>query len=509
MAFNLPIPQYLFTGNARNNRGFFRGEYSDINKKTGGNLPLTSDSAEVGGGNGEKGIYWGMTSQGSTTSIDASNGTKVILTSLQFNAPNRIQIDTIGNRGAVARLTSGSGATDFLEYSIGGNDTPFASSQAGSVTICIDLNSLSNDFSGGTFDPSDVTGWGYGSHYQSMSGNASNLQFFTRLFLFDTVKGATNLPTFTGNSSFDDAFNAVNGNDYTDKIGTWVQKLANAVFIPCPFSIGDGFNATSFNDNGAAVISPANNATNQENFRLTDDAMRVYLDTSDNSADSVILSGAYSWGTAADWDFNISNASTCLLSGSFTGMGNFKLGSSVTASGTFNLATGSTVECIGANIDGITVVGNLDIKTSDVTKFTGIRATTLNFDTEGDYELINSTVGEVTNSSGGVVTILNNSSTITTNNGPNITILLPDRTLTLTGLQPNTEIRVFQAGTTTEIAGIENSGTTFLDDTIAVNSVDIVVHHVEYEHIRISGADTSSNLTLPIQQRFDRGYNNA
>ena len=88
-------------------------------------------------------------------------------------------------------------------------------------------------------------------------------------------------------------------------------------------------------------------------------------------------------------------------------------------------------------------------------------------------------------------------------------ITLPSRALTLTGLQPNTEIRVFQAGTTTEIAGIENSGTTFLDDTIAVNSVDIVVHHVEYEHIRISGADTSSNLTLPIQQRFDRGYNNA
>ncbi|MDG1315597.1 MAG: hypothetical protein P8P29_08765, partial [Flavobacteriaceae bacterium] len=88
-------------------------------------------------------------------------------------------------------------------------------------------------------------------------------------------------------------------------------------------------------------------------------------------------------------------------------------------------------------------------------------------------------------------------------------ITLPSRALTLTGLQLNTEIRVFQAGTTTEIAGIENSGTTFLDDTIAVNSVDIVVHHVEYEHIRISGADTSSNLTLPIQQRFDRGYNNA
>jgi type I restriction-modification system DNA methylase subunit len=55
---------------------------------------------------------------------------------------------------------------------------------------------------------------------------------------------------------------------------------------------------------------------------------------------------------------------------------------------------------------------------------------------------------------------------------------------------------------------VENSGTTFVDATIAVSSVDIVIHNIDYEYQKIEGADTSSNLTLPIQQRVDRNYRN-
>jgi hypothetical protein len=80
-------------------------------------------------------------------------------------------------------------------------------------------------------------------------------------------------------------------------------------------------------------------------------------------------------------------------------------------------------------------------------------------------------------------------------------------TLTLTGLQSNSEVRVFNAGTTTELAGVENSGTTFTAN-ISASSVDIVVHSLGYEYQKIEGADTSSNLTLPIQQRVDRNYKN-
>ena len=80
-------------------------------------------------------------------------------------------------------------------------------------------------------------------------------------------------------------------------------------------------------------------------------------------------------------------------------------------------------------------------------------------------------------------------------------------TLTLTGLQANTEVRVFDVGTTTEVAGVENSGTTFTAN-LDESSVDIVLHAIGYEYQKIKGADTSANLTLPISQRFDRNYRN-
>ena len=236
--------------------------------------------------------------------------------------------------------------------------------------------------------------------------------------------------------------------------------------------------------------------------------MRVYLDTRNNAADSVVLSGSYVWGTAAPWDFSQSNAGTCELSGNFNGMGEFSLGSSVTASGAFDLASGSAVVSEGANINGITVRKNLNIVGSSVTSFEDLTVDgVLDFDTAGTYTLTNCSIEEVTNSSGGAVIINNAASTINTNTGPDISIVTPPSTLTLTGLQADSEVRVYDAGTTTELAGVENSGTSFTAD-ISAASVDIVVHSIGYEYQKIEGADTSSNLTLPIQQRVDRNYRN-
>ena len=79
--------------------------------------------------------------------------------------------------------------------------------------------------------------------------------------------------------------------------------------------------------------------------------------------------------------------------------------------------------------------------------------------------------------------------------------------LTLTGLKTNTEVRIYEAGTTTEIDGVENSGTTFATTTSA-SSVDIVVHALGYEYQKLNAVDTSQNLTLPISQRADRNYSN-
>lgn len=80
-------------------------------------------------------------------------------------------------------------------------------------------------------------------------------------------------------------------------------------------------------------------------------------------------------------------------------------------------------------------------------------------------------------------------------------------TLTLTGLQSNTEVRVYDAGTTTEVAGVENSGTSEAF-SISVSSVDIVIHALGFIYQRLDGVNTSTDRSLPIQQQEDRQYNN-
>jgi hypothetical protein len=111
--------------------------------------------------------------------------------------------------------------------------------------------------------------------------------------------------------------------------------------------------------------------------------------------------------------------------------------------------------------------------------------------------------GDVTTT--GTITLINGSTFVGTFTDANGTTTITE--LTLTGLKANSEVRVYQAGTTTEIDGVENSGTTFATTTSA-SSVDIVVHALGYEYQRLNGVDTSQNLTLPISQRADRNYSN-
>jgi hypothetical protein len=77
----------------------------------------------------------------------------------------------------------------------------------------------------------------------------------------------------------------------------------------------------------------------------------------------------------------------------------------------------------------------------------------------------------------------------------------------LTGLQPNTEVRVYQAGTTTEVAGVENSGTSEVF-SISVSSVDIVIHSLGFIYQRLEAVATSTDRSIPIQQQEDRQFEN-
>jgi hypothetical protein len=110
----------------------------------------------------------------------------------------------------------------------------------------------------------------------------------------------------------------------------------------------------------------------------------------------------------------------------------------------------------------------------------------------------------------GTLTYINtngsDASIISTPNGGTINLITP-ATLTAAPLIPNTEVRIYESGTITELAGIESSGASF-SASIQAPFVDIVIHKQDYVYIRVDGIDmTQGNVALPVNQQFDRNYN--
>jgi hypothetical protein len=85
-------------------------------------------------------------------------------------------------------------------------------------------------------------------------------------------------------------------------------------------------------------------------------------------------------------------------------------------------------------------------------------------------------------------------------------------TLSITGLKVNSEIRIFDASTTTEIAGSEDidSGTfQWVFDPTEHPSIDISIMSLGYQNIRLLAQSlTLADLTIPVQQQVDRQYGN-
>ena len=466
MAFNLPTPVSLHTDTALDNVGTI-GSNMVLRTKTAGNLPITTSASRQqyngNAANTAEGVFFGTAGQSTPGSIDMFLGNRLFIWSLQFNAPNRIQVDTLAAGGVRFWLGSGPDPkNNYREFFVGGNDTPFAASQAGPVTLCIDMANTTQNNTVGNFDQTQVSAYGIATVHDGIVGNQFGECFFQRSFIFNTEKTSASLPTFTGTSNFDDAVTLLQGTDYTNKIGFWITKAGSSFFVPCAFSLGNGVDATVFNDAGVSVVSPSSNTAKQENFRLTTDAMRVYLKMRDSALDTVVLSGSYSWGTAAPWDFDLSNNSTCTLSGNFAGMGTFTLGSSVTATGNFTLNTGSFVVCNGATINGSTINGSLRLQGNSVTTLNNVDVTgVLEFTVAGTYQIQNSTIAAVSNTSGGAVIIESVNSTIAGNQGPNI-VIQDLRSISVTNIVAGSRLQIFNVTTNLQIVNDYNNTTSYI-----------------------------------------------
>jgi hypothetical protein len=90
------------------------------------------------------------------------------------------------------------------------------------------------------------------------------------------------------------------------------------------------------------------------------------------------------------------------------------------------------------------------------------------------------------------------------------TVLVETETnLTINGLQNPTEVRIYDAGTVTEIGGQEDVTTGTFSVDLFETSVDIRFVSLNYKIFTLYTVDTSADLALEITQIFDRNYVNA
>jgi len=502
-----------------------------LGAREAGNLPITKFATEikVNSANTVSGIQFLFKA---AAAYDVSASTKVLLWHSQFNAPNRIQVNDLANGGIRFRLTSGtpSTLTDYREWYLGGNDTPFAECVKGQVPFVIDLNAAGKS-EVGSFDNTDVNKYAILFNSQHIVDTSGNWNFQGKAYVLGTEVGDADIPTFSGTSDFTDAVTLVQGTDYTDKIGNWVRQTGSVIFMDMPFQIGDGATSTVFDDGGFTVVSPGSNSSTDPRYQLTTQAMQVHTNLRDNINDSATLSGTYVWGTRANFNLDQSNNASININGAaFRGMGDLTIGSSVSGSATFSDTGIVKLKNSNASIDNSIITnpfqthalqfsgGSMDIFGIRFESYSGKHAilidtagtyglTDVNFDGtgNGDIELTHAT-GTVTINLGGSTQV----PSITNTGGGTFVVNHPDRTIQLNNIQAGSRVYVYD---NTKLAVLFNevtaSSTYF--NTIPSDGTDIELlirvrnasGVVPYKNFVTTTTLTSSGVNLNINQVED------
>ena len=156
----------------------------------------------------------------------------------------------------------------------------------------------------------------------------------------------------------------------------------------------------------------------------------------------------------------------------------------------------------GSSVKDCAFVGNsraIEINTTGDKDFVGITFESNTFD-------INNTSGStrIINVSGG------GTASGVTYTGSAISVQSA-ATLTLTGVQDGSEVRIYEAGTINEVYGIESksSGVDPAYSYTTPQPVDIVVHSIAYQYWRLNNYSLpAGDASLPVAQVPDRNYLN-
>jgi hypothetical protein len=142
---------------------------------------------------------------------------------------------------------------------------------------------------------------------------------------------------------------------------------------------------------------------------------------------------------------------------------------------------------------GIIITGN---GTIDLT------ATNIIFNDLLSVDIVYKGTGTVNFTNGGT----SNATTFICTNGGKVNIL-NNFNVTFTGAENNTEIRIFEAGTITELDGIENTSGDFVA-SIKEGFVDVRIVSIDFSIREIFNLSVTQDFTFQVDQFTDRVYNN-
>lgn len=306
-----------------------------------------------------------------------------------------------------------------------------------------------------------------------------------------TVRGRNGI-SIVGNGTYDLNFDRDDGAvETSDFFGCSFENLTGTLNLD---GVHD-FNGNNFS--GCASVSIANSAE-VKNVGFVSTGL-IVLNTSGKLTDSLIIDGTAAASCVTSTLNNVTG-------NSFTSDGSnhaVELDTYVASMSWDNSTSGYAAGSTGSPVTP-TATGNEDIyitatSASDITINVAAGATTPSIRVAGTF------TGDVNVVAGQV----------------NLTLtgIAADSSANIAGGAPSSEVRIYEAGTTTEIDGIEDViettggskiGTFVLTYTyVPATDVDIIIHHYDYQYYRLENVTLgSTDAALPIQQIFDRNYSN-
>ena len=342
-----------------------------------------------------------------------------------------------------------------------------------------------------------------------------------------TLGDATAYGTFTGMSDFDTS---------TDQRYALFQKIFGGYKWQGLMSLGLTGTVVDFRDSNANIfvantpqVSSAFNKIEIRNAASNVEWTSISISAQDGVDDLVAATASRGIFTVID------NATVVLTTCTFTDMDTFTFQSNSTSISTIfrrcNLVTqgGSTItNCTfdASNNTPALLVDNLNLITG--TSFTSAgTGHAIEISTTGTYNWTGNTFSGygatattdavIYNNSGGAVTINVSSGALPTylNGTSASTTVQASFTLTVKGLELNTEVRIYRTSDGTALGGIESATTSDGEGKYkydhaysSAEAVYIKIMHLDYIYQKINYTLSGANESLLVQQQIERNYSN-